>query len=222
MRREDFQAWYDEIQGRGRSVPKERDAFGIARFKEGAARAWATEAEAALASVFPDGHSVRQAWNRAIENPNARSITNVFDSLFGVFEGAANLIRNDRLGSLIDTIRNESESDLLDQAVVLLMGDHRAAATVIAGGALDSHLKHYLGRHSVTFTGDGSISKYNSAVGQARKANPNLYNVNDGKLVEGWGGIRNEAAHDPGSFSRSKEEVQRLIDGIREFIGRTA
>ncbi len=77
-------------------------------------------------------------------------------------------------------------------------------------------------RHAIPVVGEGSISKYNGAVGQARKANPILYNANDGKLVEGWGGFRNEAAHNPGSFARSKEDVRRLIEGIREFIGRTS
>ncbi len=55
---------------------------------------------------------------------------------------------------------------------------------VIAGGALETHFRHYLDKHGITITGDGSISRYNNAVGQARKTNPGLFTVNDGKLVD--------------------------------------
>jgi hypothetical protein len=36
-----------------------------------------------------------------------------------------------------------------------------------------------------------------------------------------WCGLRNEAAHDPGNFKRTKEEVKLMIEGIRQFIART-
>ncbi len=76
-----------------------------------------------------------------------------------------------------------------------------AAATVIAGGALEAHLRHYVAKHGVQVVGDGSISKYNGAVGQCRNAGKSLYDVNEGKLVEAWGGYRNEAAHEPGAIT---------------------
>ena len=220
MPREDLQAWYDGLLERARTLPKIKYQLGD-YYDERPARAWATEAEAALDAVFPAGHSTRQAWARVIRHHKVWHIADVFDKLLGIFEGATNLIRNNRLASLVDAIRIESESELLDQAHALADAGHRAAATVIAGGALETHLRHYVDRHGILVAGEGSISKYNSTVGQARKANPNLFNANDGKLVEGWGGYRNEAAHDPGSFGRSKEDVKRLIEGIREFIGRT-
>ncbi len=220
MRQEEFQVWYDDLLERARSVPKVKGSYEDFP-AEGPARAWATEAEAALESVFPEGHSARQSWARVLKDPKARHFADVFAALVGVFEGAANLIRTNRLTSLVDAIRIESESELLDQARILVDADHRAAATVIAGGALEAHLRHYVHRHAIPISGEGSISRYNGAVGQARKAKPNLYNANDGKLVEGWGGFRNEAAHQPGNLARSKEEVRRLIEGIREFIGRT-
>jgi hypothetical protein len=141
--------------------------------------------------------------------------------LLGIFEGAAAVVRDGRLGTIIDSVRLESESELLDQASLLVDNDYPAAATVIAGGALETHLRHYVDKYGIPITGDGTISKYNNAVGQARKANLNLYSANDGKLVEAWSGYRNEAAHKPGEFNRSKDDVKRMIEGIREFIGRT-
>jgi hypothetical protein len=219
MKREEFEVWYEQLLKRARTLPKFGNSGGYP--KEEPARAWATEAESALAAVFPDGHATRDAWTRVIKLPEAQNIAVVVMKLRAVLEGAAALIRDNRLGSLIDAIRIESESELLDQACVLVEANHRAAATVIAGGALETHLRHYLEKHGIEIDGDGSISKYNGAVGQARKASPNVYPANDGKLVEAWGGYRNEAAHKPGEFNRSKDDVKRMIEGIREFIGRT-
>ena len=215
MRREEIQAWFGDLLVCAVSLPTRgggmRDDYSMPTlYQEGPARAWSTETETALQAVFPDGHAVRQAWSRVTQDPSARNIADVVEELLGVFEEATTLVRDNRLSSLIDAIRIESESELLDQVLVLANADHRAAATVIAGGALETLLRHYLDRHAIPIAGEGSISKYNSAVGQARKANPNLYNANDGTLVEGWGGYRNEAAHvpgasrTPGSFARTK------------------
>ncbi len=141
MRLEEFQAWYDDLLESARSLPKKRCGYEDL-VDEGPASAWATQAGAALASVFPEGHSVRRDWAWVLDDPKARFIPEVFDALVGVFQGAANLIRNNRLTSLVDAIRIESDSELLDQAVVLVDADHRAAATVIAGGAMEAHLRH--------------------------------------------------------------------------------
>lgn len=222
MTREGFQSWIEQLLERGRSLKSRKHTYGRI-YEEGPARAWATEAESALAAVFPDGHPTRLAWARVLTVPKAsQDISMVAEQFQAIFETAATLVRDNKLASLIDAIRIESESDLLDQAMVLADAQHRAAATVIAGGALESHLRHYLDKHSIPITGNGSISNYNAAVGKARKANPLLYSANDGKLVEAWGGYRNEAAHTPGEFARTKEDVKRMIEGIREFIGRTA
>jgi hypothetical protein len=220
MRREEFQLWYDQLLQRGRSLPI-GSVPGITA-QEGPARQWATEAESALAAVFPDGHATRQGWARVLKTPRAQDICVVTEALVAIFEAAATLIRDNRLNSLIDAIRIESESELLDQALILANAHHRAAAAVIAGGALETHLRHYVDKHRIPITGAGTISKYNSAIGEARKPNPLLYSANDARLVEAWGGYRNEAAHTPGEFARTKEDVKRMIEGIREFIARTA
>jgi hypothetical protein len=47
-----------------------------------------------------------------------------------------------------------------------------------------------------------------------------IYSVTDGKLVTAWGGIRNDAAHAPGSFARTAQDVGSMILGVREFIAR--
>src|SRR5581483_12415080 len=126
--------------------------------------------------------------------------------------------KDGRIRNLVDAVRIETEDDLLDQAQVLLKGNYVAAAAVIAGGALEAHLRHLATKNGLTVAGDGSISKYDAAISQARNAaTAFVYPATDSKLVTGWGGIRNDAAHDPGSFNRSQDDVRRMIEGIREF-----
>jgi hypothetical protein len=226
--------WFEELVSRIATLPTHQVGTGMGsmeyiggpiqysyyynRHNEPEAREWATEAEAALAAVFPENHPNRRSWDKVINSDE--HIGELMDKLIGIFKGAVNQVRNGRIGSLIDAIRVESESDLLDQAEQLLAGGYFAAAAVIAGGTLETHLKSYCQTHGIPVTGEGSISKYNGAVGQARKTTANLYDANDGKRVEAWGGTRNEAAHNPGGFKHTKEEILRYIEGIREFLSR--
>jgi hypothetical protein len=222
MRLEEYRTWFADLLARGRALPTEKSMVSSwILFKTVPALAWATEAESAIRAVFPDGHAVRLAWAAELRDNSSKHITTRVVRLLGVFAGAASLVANDRIVSLINTIRIETESELLDQALVLAESDHRAAAAVVAGGALETHLRHYVDKHGIAITGEGSISKYNNTVGQARKTKQGLYSANDGKLIEAWGGYRNEAAHDPGNFVRTKEDVKRMIEGIREFVSRT-
>ena len=47
-----------------------------------------------------------------------------------------------------------------------------------------------------------------------------VYSATDSKLVQGWGGIRNDAAHEPTKFNRTAAEVRLMVHHIREFIAR--
>jgi hypothetical protein len=70
--------------------------------------------------------------------------------------------------------------------------------------------------------GDGSISKYNQALAQSRnQGGQSIVSSSDTNLIESWGKDRNEAAHSPTSFSKTKEQVQLTIAGISQFLART-
>jgi hypothetical protein len=143
--------------------------------------------------------------------------------LLGVVQAATQLLRDNRIGSILDAVRVETEDELLDQALALLNARHIAAAAVIAGGALETHLRHLVVKNALVITGDSSISRYDDARDKARnEGTADVYPQTDSKLVTGWGGIRNDAAHGPGAFARSSDEVQRMVEGIREFISRTS
>jgi hypothetical protein len=226
VRRDDVLPLFEELDARAKALPIE--VFGMASETKAhemrAFQAWMVEAEAAIADVFPPTHAIRTRWAKAEMSlkPFNDGAYVVGDVVIGVFQAAANILRSDRLGSLLDVIRVETENDLLDQAESLLKANHKAAAAVIAGGALEVHLRSLCSKFGLKVPGDGSISKYDGAIAKARNDGVvTVYSATDSKLVGGWGGMRNDAAHDPGAFSSSKEDVRRMVEGVRDFIPRT-
>jgi hypothetical protein len=226
IRREDVPAWFEELEKKAHLLPTE--VFGYDRSKAhaiGAFQAWMAEAETAIEAVFPPAHAIRSKWTKAenLLKPFNDGTYVVGDAVIGVFQAAVNLIQGDRLTSLLDLIRAETENDILEQSLALLKANHLAAAAVIAGGALDAHLRNLCRKYSLVVAGDGSISKYDQVIGQARNLGTvTVYSATDSKQVGGWGGMRNDAAHDPGAFVSSKDEVRRMIDGVKDFVSRTS
>lgn len=226
VRREDVLPLFQKLQAEARALPIEE--FGMAKDTKAhemrAFQAWMSEAEAAIDGVFPPSHAIRTRWAKAEKQlkPFNDAAYVVGDVVIGVFEAAVNIVQSDTLGSLFDVIRVETENDLLDQAQVLIKANHKAAAAVIAGGALEAHLRSLCTKYGLTIPGDGSISKYDGAIAKARNdGTATVYSATDSKLVTGWGGMRNDAAHDPGAFGSTKDDIRRMIDGIRDFIPRT-
>ncbi|VTR91820.1 HEPN domain protein OS=Acinetobacter baumannii 1437282 GN=J537_0900 PE=4 SV=1 [Gemmata massiliana] len=227
MKTADYLKWYEDLLARFGSIPQLHDSFqGIVTswYEDRGANAWTAEAASALASVFLPNHPIRQSWDRLSANLQpSMARGGSLEEMAGVFQAAVQQLRDNRLSHLLDAIRAETEDELLDQAATLLGAKHVLAAAIIAGGALETHLRHLVGKAGLTVSGDGSISKYDGAIAKARNdGTATVYSPTDSKLVTGWGGIRNDAAHTPTTFSRSAEEVQRMIDGIREFIARTS
>jgi hypothetical protein len=226
IRREEVLPWFEELGEKSKSLPIEGFAAGggTKAHQMQAFQAWMTEAETAIDGVFPPTHAIRTKWAKAEKSlePFNNGAYVVGDAVIGVFQAALQLLREGRLGSLLDVVRVETESELLDQSQTLLDANHRAAATVIAGGVLEVHLRSLCDKLGLVITGGGSISKYDGAIAQARNLGTvTAYSVTDSKQVSVWGGMRNDAAHDPGAFSSSRDEVGRMIEGIREFIPRT-
>ena len=142
--------------------------------------------------------------------------------MLGVIQAAWQQLRDNRLSSILDAVRVETEDELLDQALALVSAKQLAAADSFRWG-LGSYCVIWWLRTPLAIAGDGSIGKYDAAIAKARNdGTASVYAVTDSKLVGGWGGIRNDAAHDPGALSRSPEEVRRMIESIREFISRTS
>jgi hypothetical protein len=144
-----------------------------------------------------------------------------FAQAIGVVTAGLALIRAGRLHGIIEGVQAETVSEVLAQADSLVASGHALAATVLAGGALETHLLHLCTRNGLGWNGDGSIAKYDGAIAQARNNGVvRVYETIDTHLIGGWGSMRNTAAHDPTNYRRTVDEVRGMIDGIRQFIAR--
>jgi hypothetical protein len=227
MKAADYLSWCEGLVKRFQAIPSfqcKSYINGIMWYHSAASQSWASEAGSALSQIFPPSHPCRLDWDRLIgglrpSDPHGGTL----ERLLGVICGALQQLQDGRIGSLLDAIRVETQDELLDQATVLLDGSYLAAAAVIAGGTLETHLRRLVAKNGLSINGDGSIAKYDGEIAKARNTGADsIYQVTDSKLVTAWGGIRNEAAHTPGQFTRSADEVKRMIEGIREFISRTS
>jgi broad specificity polyphosphatase/5'/3'-nucleotidase SurE len=123
---------------------------------------------------------------------------------------------------LIHSVKDQTVSGLLDQADALIEGDYLVAAAVLAGGALETHLRHLCDRHGITWEGEGSIGAYDRAIAQERdQGGQEIYSAADSKSVSAWSAMRDEAAYEPSRFERTAEEVRGMIRDIRQFVSKT-
>ena len=197
--------------------------------------AWLIEALSLVEATFGEGHATQRAMRAAVDyvlanaayGPDVHRWVARANSAEGAFEAAKQIVDSDNLDGLIDIVRAATEADLLGQAETLLDGGAIAAAAVIAGGALETHLSGLIARFAIPWQqhGDRGIATYNNAVASCRKKNPSLplYSPATGDLISGWAKMRNQAAHEPLVFATSHkvEGVTQMIDGIRLVISGT-
>ena len=214
-------AWFESLLQRGKGIP----SLGIYSLEPLQASAWLSEAQTALEATFPPGHAIRRRWLSAAEGTGGKEVQSYHKSNFagasGVIQSGLTLLKDGRLRGIVDGVKAETVGEILDQAEILVGKDHTVAAAVLAGGALETHLLHLCQQTGLTWAGDGSISKYDQAIAQARNAGTvEVYSATDCKLVKGWGGIRNDAAHKPTKFTHPAVEVRLMVEGIRQFLAR--
>ena len=130
-----------------------------------------------------------------------------------VLNGAAEDFANQWSRSYPESFRADVFGNLLETAEHLLKEVGCVdAATVLAGGALEVHMKKMVQKHGVP------ISKV-AAMNQELWKQKNVYTQSEWYSVDSWYGLRNDAAHqDPAP--RPPERVDLMIAGVRDFINR--
>lgn len=184
---------------------------------------WLVQATSVLKLLFPPEHPTLENWQATVPATHANTDIGTIKRAKGILRAAVKLIESGGLTPVHDAIRAETVSEVLDQADDLADSGYLAAASVLAGGALETHLRHLCERANLTWQGSGSIEKYTGAVDQVRKPGSEVFSKSDSKQVRAWGGLRNDAAHDPGKFAREvrQEQVRLMVDGVRQFVTRT-
>jgi hypothetical protein len=115
------------------------------------------------------------------------------------------------LVSLESRLRSNIHDDFLRQAKTLFDEHYHVAAMVLVGGVMEDHLEKLCTKHGKTWTGHGSISKYNDAL------HGTAYDKATWRRIQGIGDLRNEAAHGNGAKVRP-EDVEDALKFVGRFI----
>lgn len=120
--------------------------------------------------------------------------------------------------SVAEIVRAETFADAVEQAVELNNKGFKDPAAVIAGTALESHLRLLAAKHGVAATYPAGGSKKADFL-NAELVKAHVYTNVQQKAVTAWLGIRNAAAH--GEYSTYEtSQVAQMIEAVRDFISR--
>jgi hypothetical protein len=108
-------------------------------------------------------------------------------------------------------------------AEYLLSEDHgyKDPAAVLGGGVLEEHLRLLCVKNGIAAERQSPSGPHPKKADQLNNdlASASVYDKNQQKIITGWLGIRNSAAHGKyGEYTDS--QVAQFLAGLREFIGR--
>jgi hypothetical protein len=140
------------------------------------------------------------------------------DKIAAIAMTLKNALENDNLVLFEELIHGELFSDFLDMAEHLLAEGFKDAAAVIAGGTLESHLRHLCIKNGIALTVTKkckTVSKTASPLNDDLVA-AKVFPKTQHKMTSGFIGIRNDASH--GDYEKySAADVNTMILGIRAF-----
>jgi hypothetical protein len=143
-------------------------------------------------------------------------------SLFQVVRSIKDEIEMGYLSNIAELVHGEVFADFLDMAGHLREEGYKDAAAVIAGSALESHLRVLCPKWDVRTeyeNNSGDLIPKKAARLNDDLAKAEAYSKLDQKSVVAWLDFRNSAAH--GHYDKySDGQVAVMIDGIRDFIVR--
>jgi hypothetical protein len=137
-------------------------------------------------------------------------------SFVAVLTGALRALRASVEAGLLVSLENRLRANVYDdflvQAEALLERGYHVVAIVLIGGVLEDHLRKLCDARSLTWKGDGSLSKYNDALYAA-----DLYAKTVLSRVQAIAHVRNEAAHGNGAAVK-REDVDDALAYVRHFV----
>ncbi len=166
----------------------------------------------------------KSTYSKSFEEIMCRNIIDnaKISSVLGVLKSLSDNFHSGFLESYSELIHGETFGNFLEMADHLFEEGYKDAAAVIAGSTLEEHLRQLCKKNSIDF--EITNSKGNIVPKKADKLNSDLASANvyeklDQKSIIAWLDLRNKAAH--GKYSEfTKEQVQLMISGIRDFMTR--
>ena len=215
--REEFLPQLDELLAEYNTVKRLNDGDRLSDAAVAASVQFITRVRAAVARMTrPNSPYARQCEETIGENAadgwKATQLLGVLGSLKADVQGGY-------LESASGLIRGELFADFLEMAEHLLEEGYKDPSAVIAGSALEAHLRALCESGGIDVEVDGRYRKADAL--NADLARDEVYTKLDQKSVTSWLGLRNDAAH--GNYANyTREQVTIMIAGIRDFVVRNA
>lgn len=125
------------------------------------------------------------------------------------------------LRSLSSLVAADVFEDFLDMADHLLAERYKDAAAVMIGSVLEGHLRRLCTHRGIDTetVKNGSPQPKKADLMNSELAKAGAYGATDQKLVTGWLGHRNDAAH--GHYSRyTQEQIENMVSGVRAIMSK--
>ncbi len=218
MQAEDFIQRADEILELGRAALGTSHGTNIGFVvKPEPFGAFRSSALSFFANVFGATHPYFTNFDSSV----SKAYTAQVEAGVGIVEAA----RSELAGGWIQTTRGllsaEIFADFLEMAEHLLSEGYKDAAAVIAGSALEEHLRQLAIAANVSTTrmkDDVEVPLKADAL-NANIAKADVYSKLDQKSITAWLDLRNKAAH--GQYNEyGRDQVALMVEGIRQFISR--
>jgi hypothetical protein len=186
----------------------QRDRIELEPFLE-----WHSQSLALLGTIFGPDHAFTKSFENSttIKGFPQSHVSNVQAGI-GVLVGAGEDISRGWAWEYREFLHREVFDDFLDMADHLLKeGGYKEAAAVLAGSALEGHLRMLSQKHDIPIS---KVAAMNEALWKK-----DVYSKPTWRDVQAWYDLRTVAAHDT-ERDYSAEQVNLMIAGIRGFIGR--
>jgi len=138
------------------------------------------------------------------------------NQLVGVLEGLKIDIEAGYLLSFEEELHAGVFADFLEMADRLIAEKYALPAAVVAGAALEAHLRSLAERNNVKTVARGKPKRAAALNDDLTKSQ--VYGKAEHKQVLAWQALRNSAAHGEADFTAS--EIRLMTQGIRDFLVR--
>jgi hypothetical protein len=172
----------------------------------------------------PPGTPYRAEAERAVLLPIKRTNaipTSSYQALGGIVHAMRADIAAGKLATFEERVRADVYGDLMTQAEGLHYDRFARAAAMIAGAALEEHIRKLAIKSSIAVTTSGGDPKKASVLNSDLRA-AGVYSEPQRAAIEAWQKLRNEAAHGKPGFEPPNESlvggVKPMIDAVRVFI----
>lgn len=136
-------------------------------------------------------------------------------SLWGILDSLKKDYEKGYLADMAQLINADTFSDILEQSEYLLSEGYDRASSVVAGVALEEHLRKLSEANHIETNNEGKYIKAEALNSQLAKNG--VYPKTIQKGVTQWLGIRNDGAH-PEIEAADAKTIELMIMGIRNFI----